>query len=238
MVSPDFETHEVANQIPPRLGANLYASDPVLAALVEDLPQPVVEGLTAHGAQWGSAEMADLARLANTVLPHLRSHDASGRRVDLVEFHPAWHALMRRGVGAGLHASIWDAVGEESNVRAVARAAGLEALAPASLVAATDFAHLPLSDAVRHRVLPVHVDGMRYVVLEDPFDLAVRSWCVAHRAASRMRAAMTMPGVVMRTLEDAERHEHDRGDHQDGKKGGFLGGHVPKLFRLCAGTIR
>ncbi|MBN9433850.1 MAG: acyl-CoA dehydrogenase family protein [Bosea sp.] len=125
MVSPDFETHEVANQIPPRLGANLYASDPVLAALVEDLPQPVVEGLTAHGAQWGSAEMADLARLANTVLPHLRSHDASGRRVDLVEFHPAWHALMRRGVGAGLHASIWDAVGEESNVRAVARAARL-----------------------------------------------------------------------------------------------------------------
>ncbi|MCX5481010.1 acyl-CoA dehydrogenase family protein [Kaistia geumhonensis] len=125
MVSPDFETHEVANQIPPRLGANLYASDPVLAALVEDLPQPVVEGLTAHGAQWGSAEMADLARLANTVLPHLRSHDASGRRVDLVEFHPAWHALMRRGVAAGLHASIWDAVGEESNVRAVARAARL-----------------------------------------------------------------------------------------------------------------
>lgn len=98
-------------------------------------------------------------------------------------------------------------VADASLLPAVARAAGLEALAPASLVAATDFAHLPLSDAVRHRVLPVHVDGMRYVVLEDPFDLAVRSWCVAHRAASRMRAAMTMPGVVMRTLEDAERHE-------------------------------
>ncbi|MBZ9936567.1 acyl-CoA dehydrogenase family protein [Mesorhizobium sp. BR1-1-16] len=123
MVAPDFETHEVGNQVPPRTGANLYVSDPVLAALVEDLPQPVVDGLTQHGAQWGSAEMADLARLANTVLPHLKTHDASGRRVDLVEFHPAYHALMRRSVGAGLHASIWDAVGDESNVRAVARGA-------------------------------------------------------------------------------------------------------------------
>ncbi|HWJ74703.1 MAG TPA: acyl-CoA dehydrogenase family protein [Kaistia sp.] len=123
MVAPDFETHEVGNQVPPRTGANLYVSDPVLAALVEDLPQPVVDGLMQHGAQWGSAEMADLARLANTVLPHLKTHDASGRRVDLVEFHPAYHALMRRSVGAGLHASIWDAVGDESNVRAVARGA-------------------------------------------------------------------------------------------------------------------
>lgn len=125
MVSPDFETHEVGNQVPPRAGSNLYASDPILAALVEDLPRPVVDALTTHGAQWGSAEMADLARLANSVVPHLKTHDASGRRIDVVEFHPAWHALMRRSVAAGVHASIWDAVGEESNVRAVARGARL-----------------------------------------------------------------------------------------------------------------
>ena len=125
MVAPEFETHEVGNQVPPRTGVNLYAADPVLAALVEDLPPAVVDGLVQHGAQWGTAEMADLARLANTVLPHLKTHDANGRRVDLVEYHPAWHALMRRSVASGLHASIWDAVGDESNVRAVARGARL-----------------------------------------------------------------------------------------------------------------
>ncbi len=125
MVAPEFETHEVGNQVPPRTGVNLYAADPVLAALVEDLPPAVVDSLVQHGAQWGTAEMADLARLANGVPPHLKTHDASGRRVDLVEFHPAWHALMRRSVASGLHASIWDAVGDESNVRAVARGARL-----------------------------------------------------------------------------------------------------------------
>lgn len=125
MASPDFETHEVLNQVPPRQGINLYASDPVLAALVEDLPQPVVASLVQHGALWGSAEMADLARLANSVLPQLRTHDASGRRIDAIEFHPAWSALMRRSVASGLHASIWDAVGEESDVRVLARAARL-----------------------------------------------------------------------------------------------------------------
>lgn len=123
MVSPDYETHEVNNQVAPRVGENLYASDPVLAALVEGLPRPVVEGLSAHGAQWGSAEMADLARLANQVPPVLKAYDASGRRADTVEFHPAYHALMRRSVAAGLQASIWDATGDEASVRAVARAA-------------------------------------------------------------------------------------------------------------------
>ncbi|MCX5517473.1 acyl-CoA dehydrogenase family protein [Kaistia defluvii] len=123
MVSPDYETHEVNNQVAFRVGANLYASDPVLAALVEGLPRPVVEGLATHGQQWGSAEMADLARLANAVPPVLKTHDAAGRRADTVEFHPAYHALMRRSVAAGLQASIWDASGDEASVRAVARAA-------------------------------------------------------------------------------------------------------------------
>ena len=46
-------------------------------------------------------------------------------RVDSVEFHPAYHALMRRSVVAGLHASVWDAADGEGAVRTVARAARL-----------------------------------------------------------------------------------------------------------------
>lgn len=32
--------------------------------------------------------------------------------------------------------------------------------------------------------------------------------------------------------EYADRHEHNRGNHQNGKKSGMLGGHIRKLFRL------
>ena len=42
-----------------------------------------------------------------------------------IEFHPAYHALMRRSVVAGLHASVWDAANGEGAVRTVARAARL-----------------------------------------------------------------------------------------------------------------
>jgi hypothetical protein len=35
---------------------------------------------------------------ANTNPPVLRTHDRYGNRVDEVEFHPAWHELMRAGI--------------------------------------------------------------------------------------------------------------------------------------------
>ena len=41
---------------------------------------------------------------ANENPPKLRTHDRFGNRIDEVEFHPAWHELMRIGIGHGLHA--------------------------------------------------------------------------------------------------------------------------------------
>ena len=120
-----MDTHEVFNQSPPFAGVNLYSSDPALGALLEGVPQGVIDQLTAHGGVWGSPETFELGRIANQSVPVLRSHDATGTRIDTVEFHPAYHAMMRRSVGAGLHSSIWDAAGDETNVRSVARAARL-----------------------------------------------------------------------------------------------------------------
>ena len=37
----------------------------------------------------------------------LHTQDRSGRRIDEVEFHPAWHTLVWRAVGAGLHGAPW-----------------------------------------------------------------------------------------------------------------------------------
>jgi putative acyl-CoA dehydrogenase len=119
------ETHEILNQSPPLTGINLFTSDPGLSALVEGLPLGVLDELARFGAQWGTAETFELGRIANAFPPILKTHDATGARIDQVEFHPAWHALMRRSVASGLHCSIWDAQGEEAPVRSVARAARL-----------------------------------------------------------------------------------------------------------------
>ncbi len=119
------ETHPVSNQSPPFAGRNLFTSDPAIGALVEGLPQAVVEDLAKHGAAWGSPESFELGRIANQSVPILRTHDATGERVDSIEFHPAYHALMRRSVASGLHCSIWDSGSGEGSARALARAARL-----------------------------------------------------------------------------------------------------------------
>jgi len=119
------DTQEVVNQSPPFTGVNLFSSDPALGALVEGVPQSVIDQLNNHGAVWGSPETFELGRIANQLPPALKTHDPNGMRIDSVEFHPAYHALMRRSVAAGLHASVWDAADGEGAVRTVARAARL-----------------------------------------------------------------------------------------------------------------
>jgi putative acyl-CoA dehydrogenase len=124
-LSPANDLQEVFNQSPPFAGVNLFTSDPALGALVEGVPQPIIDQLTSHGQVWGSPETFELGRIANQSPPLLKTHDPNGVRIDAIEFHPAYHALMRRSVAAGLHASTWDAADGEANVRTVARAARL-----------------------------------------------------------------------------------------------------------------
>ncbi|MEU9506066.1 isovaleryl-CoA dehydrogenase [Micromonospora sp. NPDC048170] len=100
-------THEVFNQVPPLAGHDA-ADDPAL-----------LDGLEREGAGWATAELHELGRLggaeqaidhgrlANEHPPVLRTHDRHGNRVDEVEFHPAWHELMRVAVTHGLHAAPW-----------------------------------------------------------------------------------------------------------------------------------
>jgi len=66
------------------------------------------KSLSDCGRDYGSAETLDLGRVANEVLPKLKTVDAKGNRIDFVEFHPAYHALMQKSVGWGIHASAHD----------------------------------------------------------------------------------------------------------------------------------
>ena len=55
----------------------------------------------------GSARAIRWGAEANENPPQLRTHDRFGNRIDEVEFHPAWHELLSRGVALGMHALPW-----------------------------------------------------------------------------------------------------------------------------------
>ena len=101
-------THEVSNQSEPLVGHDLFEGNQGLRDVLRLLaPQLDLAPLQALGRQLGQADMQTHARLANCHRPVLHSHDPQGRRIDQVEFHPSYHALMGAAVGAGLHGSAW-----------------------------------------------------------------------------------------------------------------------------------
>ncbi|GLW47756.1 acyl-CoA dehydrogenase [Streptomyces sp. NBRC 14336] len=119
----DGTTHTVTNQPPPLVGYDVYAADRALTEAVErhlapELLDEARADLSALGRSAGSAQLQQWAAQANEYPPRLRTHDRYGNRVDEVDFHPAWHRLLGKGVAAGLTAA-WDRPGGH-----VRRAAG------------------------------------------------------------------------------------------------------------------
>ncbi len=89
--------------------------------------RPLAEALEREGAGWAAERCAAFAaalggepvewgRLANENPPKLRTHDRLGERIDEVEFHPAWHELMRLSLAQGTHALSWTAEREGAHV--------------------------------------------------------------------------------------------------------------------------
>jgi putative acyl-CoA dehydrogenase len=100
-------THTVTNQAPPLADYDVFTADRALAEGVDrhTTPERVADAraeLSELGRHAGSAQAQEWGRQANEVPPVLRTHDRYGNRVDEVEFHPAWHRLLDRAVGAGL----------------------------------------------------------------------------------------------------------------------------------------
>ena len=103
-----LETYEAANQSPPYVGVDLYASDrPLQDAVAANGGGAEAPVLSVFGRRWGAAEMLDRGREANENPPKLKIFDAKGFRRDVVEFHPAYHQLMAESIAAGLAASTW-----------------------------------------------------------------------------------------------------------------------------------
>ena len=106
--APGYATHEVLNQAGALADYDAYAND-----------NPLVQAMKVFGADWsdevlhragshvGSQKVQYLARQANRHLPELRTHDRFGNRIDVVEFHPAYHELMGLIYGTQAHSFAW-----------------------------------------------------------------------------------------------------------------------------------
>lgn len=103
-----LDTHDVFNQPAPLEDVNLYDGDPLLRRAVREAGGADHQtGLSALGAQAGSAEAIALGIEANRNPPQLKVFDRFGQRLDEVAFHPAYHRLMRMGLEAGVSSRAW-----------------------------------------------------------------------------------------------------------------------------------
>ena len=115
-------THEVANQAPARVDIDEFAANQALVdAVAAYAPAADTGKLHRIGAHVGTAEYQDNAQLANTFTPRHHPFDRWGNRVDEIEFHPGYHAIMEYSIAEGLHTSAWANPGPGANVQ---RAAG------------------------------------------------------------------------------------------------------------------
>jgi len=113
---------DVTNQPPPLEPYNVFTSDRVLReAVAREGAAWAEKELETLGGKLGAADTVALGFAANRNPPQLKTFDRFGHRIDEVDFHPAWHALLRIACEAGLHSSPWATPQKGAHV---ARAAG------------------------------------------------------------------------------------------------------------------
>ncbi|MEA2313744.1 MAG: putative acyl-CoA dehydrogenase [Solirubrobacteraceae bacterium] len=145
-----WQTHTVHNQVPPLTDVDVFSSN-----------LPLVEAVQREGAGWVSERAAQLGRviggepqqqwgrLANENEPILHTHDRYGNRIDEVEFHPAWHSLMKLGVENELHSLPWTSEREAAHTaRAALYMTAMQAEAGFACPITMTFAVVP---ALRHQ---------------------------------------------------------------------------------------
>src|SRR5258708_2071470 len=118
-------THTVFNDTPPLTNYNLFTTDPALQEAVRrEGAGAAVPELAGAGAALGTEENYEHARLANRNTPVLHGFNVQGERIDSIEFHPSWHALMQGIAARGYHTGPWVRIdGRATPGAQVARAA-------------------------------------------------------------------------------------------------------------------
>src|SRR5688500_744457 len=105
--TPAFETHAGENQPPEFAPRDLWADDLVLREAIRREGADLFSGrIAAYGALAGDA-LYRLGFDAHRDKPRLRTHDRFGARIDRVEFHPSYHALMQAAIEHGVAGLSW-----------------------------------------------------------------------------------------------------------------------------------
>jgi len=91
------------NQSPELVDVNLYASDPALRRAVQRAGAQWHDAeLLRQGEEYGAEATLRLAEDAEHYPPQLQTHSPTGTRIDVVKFHPAWHAMVAMARRNGL----------------------------------------------------------------------------------------------------------------------------------------
>lgn len=102
-----FVTHEVENQPVPLRDYNVWTSDTALREAVEREGAGWAGDHLEEYGELAGGRLVDVGFTANENKPKLRSFDRYGRRIDEVEFHPAYHELMTEAMRYGMNGFAW-----------------------------------------------------------------------------------------------------------------------------------
>lgn len=101
-------THQVSNQPPLLQNYNLFTSDQALQSAVRrEGGDWAWQELDQYGQLCGREETIHWGFQANEYPPRLHTHDPRGYRIDLVEYHPAYHQLMEMAISHGMPSRTW-----------------------------------------------------------------------------------------------------------------------------------
>jgi putative acyl-CoA dehydrogenase len=105
-----FDFQQSLNQPPVLENYNSFSTHPALQNAVNAYGCGwIYEQATAFGQLMGSHGMIEAGVLANRNPPVLRTHDRFGNRLDVVDFHPAYHQMMEVSVRHQVHSIAWTA---------------------------------------------------------------------------------------------------------------------------------
>lgn len=107
-MTKDFDFNKSLNQPPVLENYNLFSSDLPLQTAIEKNGGAWNNERASHfGEILGKSETLELGNLANKNTPVLKTHDRFGNRLDTIEFHPAYHELMRIAFENETHSLAW-----------------------------------------------------------------------------------------------------------------------------------
>jgi putative acyl-CoA dehydrogenase len=107
MSLPPFGTHVVDNQPPEFAPRDLWSDDIALREAIVREGGAAFEARVATYGRLAGNGLLDLSHDAHRDRPRLRTHDRFGHRIDRVEFHPNYQALMQAAVEHGVAGLSW-----------------------------------------------------------------------------------------------------------------------------------